>query len=184
MSTATLNQDAPPAPVSNTQDFIRFEPFPATDSYVLTLVGYNYIASYPFEREDDNGRKFTKEAPAIEFFWGGMVDGKAYFTKSWPTAYSIHEKANYGKTYTAITGKVPDAKQRPNDMLGGHALVQLRLEQKKSKKGKEYTAVKIVSVGAVPKILLPTATKLADLKPAFDAALAKSGDKADESTPF
>lgn len=180
-----LNQEAPPAPVSNTQDILRFEPFPASDSYVLTLVGTNYIASHPFERTDDQGKDFIKEAPAIEFFWGTIVDGKAYFTKSWPQAYSLHEKANYAKIYKALTGKAPDASQRPKDMLGKAAMVEIKLEAKKSKKGKDYTAVKIGAITAVPKLLLGNVVSLDQLKAPFDAALKAAGEKSEGSgDPF
>ena len=183
--TQTLNNEAPPAPVSGGQDFLKFEPFPASDSYVLTLVGTNYIASHPFERTDDNGKDFIKEAPAIEFFWGGMADGKPYFTKSWPQAYSLHEKANYAKIYKALTGKIADASQRPKDMLGKAAMVEIKLENKKSKKGKDYVAVKIGAITAVPKLLLGSVVPLEQLEAPFKAALAKANEKTDENnTPF
>ena len=177
--TQTLNNEAPPAPTATSKDFLSFPAFPASDSYVLTLVAFHYIASYLFERTDDSGKPFTKEAPAVEFFWGTEIDGKAYFVKSWPTAYSLHEKANYTKIYKAVTGNMPTAKQRPNDMLGKAALVEIKTEKKTSKKGKDYVATKIGSISSVPKVLANTAIPLDALKAKFDAALKASDQKAD-----
>lgn len=175
-----LNQEAPPAPVSNNQDFVRFEKWPGDDSYVATCVAHNYIPEHTFDRTDKTtGRKFQEVKPAIELFFGAVIEGKPYFIKTYAQQYSINEKSNYYAWYSALVGKAPDSKQRPSDMKGKHALLEIELEDKVSKAGKAYTKTKIVSIGKVPKALAATAVPLAQLEAAFTAALAKSSEKAD-----
>jgi hypothetical protein len=174
---STLNQEAPPAPVSNSQDFVHFTPLPSEDSYVATVVAFNYIPEHTFERTDKaTGAKRQEVKPAIELFFGTMVDGKPYFVKTYPQQYSINEKSNYAAWYAVTTGALPTAKQRPSDMLGKLALLDIELKAKTSRTGKNYTATKIANIGKVPKALVGTATPLDKLKLAFDAALKKSGD--------
>ena len=177
----TLNNEAPAAPMANMQDYVRLPAFPRSDSYVLTVVGTNYIASHPFNRKDDEGRESTVMAPAVELYFGGEVDGKPYFAKTWPQKYSWHEKSNLSKWYTAITGKSPDpVSARPKDLVGKPALVEIKVEKKKgAKSGKEYTATNVGTVAKVPSILAATATPLAKLEAPFAAALAASSEKRD-----
>src|SRR4051812_7532655 len=135
----TLNQEAPPPPAEKA-DIIRLDPFPRSDSYVLTVVAFNYIPEYDFEREDDATKeKYIKKAPAVELFLGGMVDGKPYFAKTWPQQYSLSDRANYRKQYEAATGKSPVAGSNPKDIVGKFVLCEIAVENKTSKKGKAYT---------------------------------------------
>jgi len=176
-----LNQEAPPAPVSNSQDYVRFDPFPESDSYVGTCLAHNYIPEHVFDRTDKTtGRKFQETKPAIELFFGAEIEGKPYFVKTYAQQYSINEKSNYYAWYSALVGKAPDSKQRPSDMKGKHALLEIEVEDKVAKKsGKEYRRTKIASIAKVPKALAGTAVPLAKLEAAFTAALAKSSEKAD-----
>jgi hypothetical protein len=176
-----LNQSAPPAAAAAGGDIIRFDPFPKADTYVATVVGYNYIPDHAFERTDDDGKPYTKNAPAVEFFIGAVIDGKPYFTKTWPQQYSISDRANYSKWYNAATGAMPVAGSKVDDIIGKAVLAEILVEKKTSKKGKEYTATKVKSVAKVPSILAATAVPLDKLRADFDKALAAAGD---EANPF
>ena len=189
-----LNTDAPPVEVKANTSYFRFEPIPASDSYVATLVGFNYLPEASFNRTDAKTKTKTVEvAPGVEFFFGVRVDGKNYFAKSWPKYYSISERAGYYAWYKALTGTAPTIKQRPSDMLGKAALVGIEVAEKVSSKGTKYKAVNIKTVGPVPKILAGTEIPLASFKADFDSALAKSNEKdgkaggnagQDENVPF
>lgn len=179
----TLNQEAPPAAAPKTgNDFIKFDPFPKSDSYVLTVTSFNYIPDHPFERTDDQGKDFTVIKPAVELFLGAVIDGKALFVKSWPQAYSLHEKANYAKYYQAATGAAPVPGSNVSDMVGKALLVEVEVENKVSKKGTKYTVNKIKSVTKVPSVLAATATPVDKLKPALEAILAGKEDEG--NAPF
>lgn len=178
-----LNQEAPP-PEVKAQNHLRFEPIPKSDTYVGTLVGTNYLPEVQFPRTDDDGVKTIEIAPGIEFFFGVEIDGKAYFTRSWPKKYSIHKKASYYQWFEAITGRAPEVKDRPVTAVGGHALIEIAVTDKVGSKGTAYKAVNIKSVKPVPGILSPNKIPLDKLKPAFEAALAKSSEKKDGDVPF
>lgn len=179
-----LNQDAPPAEAPKSGDIVKLDPFPKSDSYVLTLVATNYIAKHPFKREDDNGAEFIVEKPAIEFFFGAIVDGKPYFVKTWPQAYSLHEKANYAKYYEAMVGKAPEPGSKPSEMVGKFALGTIKVEDKVSqKKRTPYRVSVLKSLTAVPSILKDSGTPVDKLRPALDAILAGNDDKSEEA-PF
>ena len=189
-----LNQSAPPVEVKATANYFRFDPLPKSDTYVFTLVGYNYLESTPFNRTDEKTKaKTVVNGQGIEWFLGTMVDGKPYFVKTWPVFYSISDRANYSKWYKAMTGALPTPAQRPDDCLGKGVLVPVELVDKVSSKGTKYKATKVGAPSAVPSILAATVTKLKDLDKPFKEALAKSdqsatGGKADagddEDSPF
>lgn len=177
-----LNQEAPPAEAPKSGEFIKLDPFPKSDSYVLTVVAFNYIPEHDFERKDEKtGEEYIKKAPAIEFFFGALVDGKAFFVKSWPQMYSLSERANYYKWYEAATGKPPTAGTKPNDTVGKYVLGTLKVEDKKSQKGTAYRVTTIKAIAPVPSILASAGVPLAQLRPALDAALAAQGDKKEEA---
>jgi hypothetical protein len=188
--TQTINQEAPAPEVKSQQNFFRFEPVPKSDTYVATLVGTNYLAECQFNRTDDKtGAKSVETAAGIEFFFGLEVDGKIYFSKSWPKKYSIHEKAAYSQWVKALTGKAPTAKDRPVNAVGGHALVEIEVADKVSSKGTKYQAVNIKSVKPVPSVLAGAKVPLDRLKGPFEAALKASEQKAnskgaDSDGPF
>ena len=183
---STLNQIAPPAEAPKTGDFIKFQPFPKSDTVVMTVTGFNFIASHPFERKDDKtGVKFIKNQAAIEIFYGAAIGGVPYFVKTWPQAYSINEKANYSKIYEAAVGKAPGVGSNPADMVGKHVLGTLKVEDKISAKGTKYRVTQVKSVTAVPSILAATGTSLAALLPALTAALAGGAAAgSSEEAPF
>lgn len=183
MSTTTLNSAPPAEAPKGGVDYIRLPSFPKSDTYVTTVVGYNYIPAHPFKRKDETtGAEFIKEAPAIELFIGAEVDGKASLAKTWPQVYSLNERANYQKWYTAAVGKEAAAGSKPDDMVGKALLVEIEVEEKTSKKGTKYTVNRIGAVTKVPSILTATATPVAKLQPALAAALA--GDKEGGGGPF
>lgn len=177
-----LNQTAPAAEATKGADFVRLDPFPRSDSYVLTITAFNFIPSYPFKRKDDSGVEYVKAAPAVEFFFGGMVDGKPYFAKTWPKQYSVSDRSTYYAIYNAAAGKPPEAGSNVADILGKFLLVPIEVENKKSSRGKAYTVSKVGDVSKVPSILANTGTPIEQLKPALDAALAAQGEK--EVAPF
>lgn len=178
MSTSVLNQSAPPAEAPQSKDFVKLEVFPKSDSYVLTVAGFNFIASHPFKRRDDKtGEEYTKNGPALELYFGTILTDdkgsrRAYFVKTWPQAYSLNEKANYYKWYEAATGKAPVAGTKPDDMLGKAILGDVRVEDKKSLKGTAYRVSSLKSIGKVPSILAATIVPLKDLQGPFNEALA------------
>jgi hypothetical protein len=179
MSTS-LNQSAPPATQTATKDFVKLEVFPRSDTFVLTLCGFNYIPDHPFNRTDEKtGEKYIKVAAGIEFYYGALVDGKACFLKTWPQSYSLNEKANYAKWYAAAVGKAPVPGTNPSEMLGKHVLGEVEVEEKTGGRGTKYKVSVLKSVTKVPSILASTGTPLKDLSAAFEAALAKK-----EEAPF
>jgi hypothetical protein len=176
-----LNQEAPPVEVKAQTNYFRFDPLPKSDTYLFTLVGFNYLESTPFNRTDEKTKQKTVEhGPGIEWFLGTMVKDKPYFIKTWPIYYSISDRANYTKWYKAFTGAAPTAKQRPSECLGKAVMVPVELVQKTSAKGTTYTAAKTGSPSPVPSMLEGSITPLSALKAAFEAALAKSSEKADK----
>lgn len=187
MSTATQEQAAPPitAPKGG-KDFVRFEPFPKNDSYILTILKYEYTASHPFERKDDKtGVVTVKNGPALELVFGAMVGNKAYFLKTWPAAYSMDKKAKFTAIYDAAIGRVPVPGDKADDLIGKQILGTVKVENKVSPKGTAYTVSKLASVSPVPSILAGTGADIKTLLPAFQAALAASGDqKKDSGNPY
>lgn len=189
-----LNQSAPPVEVKATANYFRFDPLPKSDTYVFTIVGYNYNPQASFIRKDKaTGQRSTELKPGIEWFLGTMVDGKAYFVKTWPVFYNIDPKSNYSLWYKVATGAFPKPDQKPDNCLGKGALVPVELTEKVSSRGTKYMATKVGAPSAVPSILAATVTKLKDLEKPFKEALAKSdqsatGGKADagddEDSPF
>lgn len=177
-----LNQEAPPATASKSgEDYFRPAPFPKSDTIVLTVVAFNFNPKAEFDRTDDAGKDYTEVAPGIDFYFGAMVEGKPYFVKSWTQKYSLHEKSNYTKWYDAAVGKPPATGTNVADMLGKFILGEIKVEDKKSKKGTAYTVSKLASVTKVPSILASTGTPLDQLRPALDAILTA---KDDSKPPF
>jgi hypothetical protein len=180
MST-TLNA-APPAAAPKGGDFIKLPPFKKTDSYVATILGYNYIASYPFKRKDKKtGAEVIKHEPAVEIFIGALVDGEVALLKTWPQQYSIHEKSNYTNWFESSTGKTPVDGSLPDEMIGKAVLVEIDVKNRVGKAGTPYLDNRAVNISKVPTILASTITPIDKLKPALDAALA--GEK-DGDVPF
>lgn len=187
----SLNQEAPPVEVKDSTQFFRFDPLPKSDTYVFTLVGFNYLESAPFNRTDEKTKQKTVvNGPGIEWFLGTKVGNKSFFVKTWPIYYSINDRANYTKWYTAFTGVAPTPKQRPGDCMGQAVLVPIQLQDKVSTKGTKYVATKVGAPTAVPSILQATIVPLDALKADFEQALAKSqgenrgGNIDGQSDPF
>ena len=184
----SLNQSAPAAeaPKAGT-DYVKLEPFPKSDTVVLTVVAYNYIEKCEFERTDDKGVKSTEIRPGLEFYFGTLVGNKPYFVKPWPIAYSLHEKANYAKWYEAATGNVVKPGTKPDDMIGKFVLGNIKVESKVGQKGTAYKISKIATITPVPSILASTGTPLEVLRRELDKALAAQAGGAaakDEGVPF
>ncbi len=179
---STLNQEAPAATANKSEDYVRLEPFPKSDSHVLTICAFHYDPSVEFKRKDDDGNETTEVRPGIDFYFGAMVGGKAYFVKPWPVPYSLHEKANYAKWYEAACGKAPAPGSNVKDMLGKHVLGAVKIEHKTSRKGKAYTVTKLASVNPVPSMFEGKGTDIKDLLPALQDALNNQGKE--EKAPF
>lgn len=176
----SINQKAPPAEVKAQANFFRFEPLPKSDTYIFTVVAYNYLDSAPFTRTDQATKKQTIiNGPGVELFLGTVVNGKSYFVKTWPIFYSINERSNYTKWYKALTGTLPTVKQNPDDLLGKAIMLPVELTEKVSKKGTKYMATRTGNPSPVPSMLAATVTPLATLKGPFDAAVKASEQKGD-----
>jgi hypothetical protein len=172
--------EAPPAASTAQKDFgPRFDPLPGNDTYIFTVVAFDFIKNYE-QRDMTTGE--MKVFDALQFFYGTKIDGKAYFLKPWPTKYSIHEKANYTKLFKAAVGNPPPAGSNPKEMLGKGVTIEVENEEKVSKKGTKYTISKAKNVTAVHAKLKGEIVPLAELLPAFEAALASKDDK--NEAPF
>lgn len=177
---STLNQEdhaiSAPKPA---KDYIKFEPFPSDGQQILTIVAFNRINEYinPFSDEPD-----PKPYPAVEYVYGTETDAGPRFVKANPIKISIHEKATFTKIYKAATGKTPVEGAKLGDLIGKGVSANVTNEDKVSKKGTKYVRTKIADIAAVHPKLAKEIVPLAKLKPALDAALAKSGEEA-ESTP-
>lgn len=172
--------EAPPAPSTAQKDFgPRFDPLPGPDTYIFTVVAFDFIKNYE-QRDMTTGE--VKIFDALQFFYGTKVGDKTYFLKPWPSKYSIHEKATYTKLYKAATGAAPLPGSNPKDMLGKGVTIEVENEDKVSKKGTKYTVSKAKNVGAVHAKLKGEIVALAELLPAFEAALTAKEDK--NEAPF
>lgn len=176
----TALQEAPPVEAPKSAAFFRFAPFPAEDSYPLTIVGHNYIKEHEFARTDDSGQEYTEKAAAIELFLGTKIEGKAYFVKTWPQKLSISDRANYYKWFLAATGKAPVAGSKTAELNGKVLLGEI--QNAVGKKGGEYSKIK--SLAKCPAALVKTATPLAELRPAFEAAIANQDKQEGGDQPF
>ena len=157
----------------------RFDPMPKSETYIFTVVAYDFLPK--FEQKDPTTGE-TKIFDALQFYFGTIVDGKAYFLKPWPSKYSIHEKAGYTKLYRAIKGSAPLPGSNPKELLGGGITIEVNNEAKVSKKGTPYTASRAKSYAAVHPKLKGEIVSLNALEPAFKAALEAS--KKTEDAPF
>lgn len=184
MSTATLNQEdqaiSAPKPA---KDYIKFDPFPSDGQQILTIVGFNKINDYinPFSDEPD-----PKPYPAVELIYGTETEVGPRFVKGNPVKISIHEKATFTRIYKAATGKIPVDGAKIGDLLGKGVTANITNENKVSKKGTAYVRTSIKDIAAVHPKLAKEIIPLATLKPALEAALAKTGDKAEthDDNPF
>jgi hypothetical protein len=164
------NQKAPPAAAPRGGDFVSFAPFTEDGPAILTIVAFNFIKGHTFTKQDGS----TEIADALEFYYGANTDEGPRFIKTWPSKYSIHEKANYAKLYKACTGALPVAGSNPADLLGKGVQAILENEDKVSKKGKAYTKTSVKSVSMVKDKLRGDITPLAKLLPALEAEFAKA----------
>lgn len=155
-------------------DFLRFQPFPKSSSYPLTLVACRFTKDYY-----DAQKEQTYDA--VEMFFGTVIAGQAYFIATWPKKYSIHPKSAYSGIIRALTGKDPEPGSKPSDFYGKAALFTVTNKDKVSKKGTAYTASYITGQLELPEALAATVTPLEQLKDAFAAAVAP---KNDEDAPF
>lgn len=175
---------APPAEQPKTgSDFIQLPPFPDSDTYVGCLVAANYIPDY--ETQDrTTGEK--KVFDAVELYYGAIAsDGKPYFVRTWPMRYSVSEKAKYATYIKAATGEFPEAKSQPSDFFGKPVLLTIKTEEKKSRKGKLYTASTIDGIAPVPKSLKANAPDGKALQAALEAAIKDiEARQNDTSAPF
>jgi hypothetical protein len=166
------------------KDYLRFEQFPSDGQQILTIVGFNTIPEYinPFSDEPD-----PKPYPAVELIYGTITEAGPRFVKGNPIKRSIHEKATFTHIYKAATGALPKDGAKVSDLLGKGVTATITNEAKVSKKGAAYTRTTIKDIAAVFPKLKGEIVPLDKLKPAFEAALKASSEKADskdESAPF
>lgn len=181
---STLNQEdqaiSAPKPA---KDYIKFEPFPTDGQQILTIVGFNRINDYinPFSDEPD-----PKPYAAVEYVYGAETDAGTRFVKANPIKISIHEKATFTRIYKAATGKAPVEGAKLGDLVGKGVSATITNEDKVSKKGTKYVRTKITDISPVHPKLVKEIVPLAMLKPALDAALARSGEEVEETNenPF
>jgi len=98
------------------------------------------------------------------------------------TAIALTDHGNlYGaiEFYKAATGKLPVAGAKSADLIGKGVVANVTNENKVSKKGTAYVRTTIKDIAAVHPKLVKEIVPLDKLKPAFEAALAKSSEKAD-----
>lgn len=167
-------QSAPPAPESK-KDFFRLPPFPAEGPTVLTVLAYNFIKDYINQFDEE-----PTPYPAVEFFLGAETEKGVGFVKTWPSRYSLHEKANYAKLYKLATGKAPVAGSKPDDMIGCGLTATVTNTAKTSKTGKQYTVSSAKDFGAVHPKLKGEIAPVKELLPKLKAVLASNDDKAAE----
>jgi len=147
-------------------------------------VGFNTIPDYvnPFSDEPN-----PAPYPAVELIYGTLVDGVAAFVKANPIKRSIHEKSSFYAIYRSATGKAPVAGARVADILGKGVMATITNEAKISKvKKTPYTKTSIKDIAAVFPKLRSEIVPIEQLKPALEAALAKTGQKqdGDDANPF
>jgi hypothetical protein len=166
---------APKAP----KDYIRLDPFPSDGPQILTITGWNVIPDYinPFSDEPD-----PKPYQAVELIYGTNTEVGPRFVKGNPVKVSIHEKSSFSRIYKAALGKMPADGAKIGDLLGKGVSANVTNENKVSKKGTAYVRTSIKDIASVHPKLAKEIIPLAALKPALEAALAKSGEKA-EGTP-
>jgi hypothetical protein len=177
---STLNQEdkAISAPKAQ-KDYVKFEPFPSDGPQILTICGWNTIPDYinPFSDEPD-----PKPYAAVELIYGTQTEVGPRFAKGNPVKISIHEKSTFFRIYKAATGKTPVDGAKIGDTLGKGVSANVTNENKVSNKGTAYVRTSIKDIASVHPKLAKEIVALATLKPALDAALAKSGEKAEGQT--
>lgn len=173
--------EAPPAPSAALKDYgPRFDPLPASGPQIMTIVAWDFLPKHEFK---DPTTGTIKVADAVEPYYGTQIDGKTYFVRGRPMTYSLNEKANYLKIYTAATGKAPVPGSTPKDTLGKGVTVDVELTDKVSKKGKPYKSTKIKAVTPVHPKLQGEVVPLKTLAPLLEEALKKE-EKDDGYVPF
>lgn len=175
--TALLNSEDTGIQAPKAQkEYIRFDPFPSDGQQILTIVAFNTIPDYvnPFADEPN-----PAPYPAVEFIYGTETEAGPRFVKANPIKRSIHEKATFTAIYKAATGKLPVAGAKSADLIGKGVVANVTNENKVSKKGTAYVRTTIKDIAAVHPKLVKEIVPLDKLKPAFEAALAKSSEKAD-----
>jgi len=143
---------APPLAAPKTQEkYWKFDPVPETGPQVAVIAGYNFLENYTPNYPD---AKLI--AQAVEMFYGVKAeDGKWFFVKTFPSAYSTHEKSNYAKLTKAATGSLPEAGGSVNDLIGKAVMVNIENIDKVGKKGNAYTISKMAGdPSPVPKAML------------------------------
>lgn len=179
--------DAPAAAAPKANSFVKFEPFEEDGPQILTLVATNYIPQHEFE----NDKKEKYIAPAIEFYFGTLVNGNPRFVKTWPKAYSIKNTATYYRIYKAIAGKEPQVGSKPADIIGGGIQGTVATVDKVGKLGTKYRAssVDLKSLGPVMPKLKSEIVPLNKLLPTLEKLLANAdkkdgGTATEDSNPF
>lgn len=176
MSAALFNQAAPAATAPkemSAADRLRFEAFPESGPYVLTVVAYNFIPGYENVRQDGTTEVFD----ALEFIFGAKTDDGYRFLKTWPTRYSIHEKSNYTKLYKAATGKLPATGSRPDDLIGTAINGDVENKDKVSRKGTKYVSSRIKGMGPVHPKLRGDIVPLAELSKVLNGIVSANNAK-------
>jgi hypothetical protein len=177
------HEEAPPAAAPKSSNFVSLAPFPEEGPAILTVVQYNYIKEHTNVKDDGT----TEVFPAVEFYLGTNTPAGPRFVKTWPARYSINERANYAKLYKSVTGHLPAAGSKPNDILGGGVQATIVNQAKVSKLGKNYTASKAKDLGPVfPKLkgeIVPLTTLLPALEKIIAEAGKDKGDKAKDAQP-
>ena len=158
------------------KEYVRLENFPSDGQQILTFIGWNIINDYvnPFA-DDPNPTPYQ----AVELYLGTETEAGPRFVKTNPMRVSIHEKSSFHHVYKAATGLAPKGGARVGDLLGKGVVANVTNENKVSKKGTAYVRTTIKDIAAVHPKLVKEIVPLDKLKPAFEAALAKSSEKAD-----
>ena len=158
--------------------FVRLEPFPATDTYAVTLVAAKFLPRY-----EDTYKGVTKIVEAWELIFGAKLpSGKYAFIKPWPFKNSLDERSGFAKMFRAFAGHQPvPGAAKPAVIMGKTALLRIEAGQKTSPKGTVYLTNKAGDFSSLPSMMAALATPRAELLPQLQAQLAASSQPRHQS---
>ena len=158
--------ETPPVVEEQEYNSIFFDAMPESDSYVMTLMGVDSKGVIDFDYKGTVSR-----AQAVEFHWGTLVEGKAYFFKTWPKKWITAPKSHTALAFQALTGELPTTLDA-DFVVGKAALINIENVAKTSAKGTHYTASKqIGSPNKVPSSMRSLVIPREDLMVAWEAAM-------------
>jgi hypothetical protein len=161
------------------ENFLKFEACPKDGSQVAIFVGSNFHETWTTFDGDE-------KTNGVELFFAIEQNDEFYFVKTNIGANSTDDRSKTYNTYLAATGNPLTPAESIQDAVGKPVILNLKTEDKVSKKGNEYSITKLVGNPMQIMSGMPTPDSLA-AQAAFESEVARqeSGDEGElEGSPF